>query len=329
MILSALLVYGRAARVMMQRTRAAFVVRSKVNTLLVNRHLQADAVILITANSGYLPSLASRRPQLVIYTDYGNLISKTLQDRGFALDERKTYPLWNVLERRALSMQDRVFVMGKHVKPALEAAYGIAPAKVTVVGAGPGLDVDIERDRGIKDPSNRVDFVCRQTGESKGARGAAASLRPSPRRLSGRGSARGDRQPGGCTWSRVSRQALGARAQGTLLFVQRIYHAGLQRAAGFGVPRGDVVQMRVHRYRHRFHAGDSSGTGSPDISSNPEIPLHWQIASWRCSAIPIKTRSMGERGYAAAKQYWNWDAVVGRMLERDYAGRAVLARHGA
>jgi phosphatidylinositol alpha-1,6-mannosyltransferase len=29
---------------------------------------------------------------------------------------------------------------------------------------------------------------------------------------------------------------------------------------------------------------------------------------------PDKTRSMGERGYAAAKAYWRWDAVVERML---------------
>jgi glycosyltransferase involved in cell wall biosynthesis len=31
-------------------------------------------------------------------------------------------------------------------------------------------------------------------------------------------------------------------------------------------------------------------------------------------ADPEKTRSMGERGYAAAQGYWNWDAVVKRMF---------------
>jgi glycosyltransferase involved in cell wall biosynthesis len=29
---------------------------------------------------------------------------------------------------------------------------------------------------------------------------------------------------------------------------------------------------------------------------------------------PEKTRSMGERGFAAARQYWSWAAVVARML---------------
>jgi glycosyltransferase involved in cell wall biosynthesis len=34
----------------------------------------------------------------------------------------------------------------------------------------------------------------------------------------------------------------------------------------------------------------------------------------RLLADPAGTRAMGERGYAAAKRYWNWDAVVARML---------------
>jgi hypothetical protein len=128
-ILSAHWVYRGAARVMRDRTRAAFIARSKVNTRLVERHPAVDAVILITANSGYRP-FQSPRPRLAIYTDYGNLLSKALPDRGFALDERKTYSTWNELEREAFLAQDRVFVMGAHVKPALEAAYGIPALKV-------------------------------------------------------------------------------------------------------------------------------------------------------------------------------------------------------
>ena len=51
---------------------------------------------------------------------------------GFALDERKTSAEWNRLERQALGIQDRVFVMGQHVKPAMQASYGIAPEKIAV-----------------------------------------------------------------------------------------------------------------------------------------------------------------------------------------------------
>jgi glycosyltransferase involved in cell wall biosynthesis len=36
---------------------------------------------------------------------------------------------------------------------------------------------------------------------------------------------------------------------------------------------------------------------------------------------PHKTRSMGERGYAAAKAYWHWDAVAERMLSEMTACR--------
>jgi glycosyltransferase involved in cell wall biosynthesis len=30
---------------------------------------------------------------------------------------------------------------------------------------------------------------------------------------------------------------------------------------------------------------------------------------------PRRTRSMGERGYAAARRYWRWDLVASRMLQ--------------
>ncbi len=315
MIFSALLVYGRAARVMMQRTRAAYVVRSKVNTLLVNRHLQADAVILITANSGYLPSIASRRPQLVIYTDYGNLISKTLQDRGFALDERKTYPLWNVLERRALSMQDRVFVMGKHVKPALEAAYDIAPTKVTVVGAGPGLDVDIERDRGIKDPSNRAILFVGKLAKVKGievllnAFGQVRAAYPDAvmHVVSGNAVA----APGVVFHGKLSERELKELFYSCNVFTMPAFKEPLglvfleamwSKCACIGTATGsmpELIEDGVTGYL--VEPGDSAGLANCLMALLRD---------------PDKTRSMGERGYAAAKQYWNWDAVVGRMLSK-------------
>ena len=259
MIASAHWVYRRAARVMMERTRAAFVARSRVNTILVNQHPQADAVILITANSGYASSIASRRPQLIVYTDYGNLLSKALPDRGFELEERKTYPLWNQLERQALLIQDRVFVMGQHVKPAMEAAYGIPPEKIAVVGAGPGLDVDIERDRGIKDPSNRTILFVGKLAAVKGLDvllQAFAIVRDAyPDAILHVVTGNPVAAPGVVFHGKLC----GARAQGAVLFVQHIHHAGVQRALGFGVFGGDVVKMRVHRYYHRFHAGVHPG----------------------------------------------------------------------
>jgi glycosyltransferase involved in cell wall biosynthesis len=313
MLVSALWVYGRAARVMMQRTRAAYIARSRVNTLLVNRHLEADAVILITANSGYLPSIASRRPQLVIYTDYGNLISKTLQDRGFALDERKIYPLWNVLERRALAMQDRVFVMGEHVKPALEAAYDISSKKVTAVGAGPGLDVDIERDRGIKDPSNRAILFVGKLAKVKGLEvllEAFSQVRAAyPDAVMHVVSGKQVAARGVVFHGELSERELKELFYSCNVFAMPAFKEPLglvfleamwSKCACIGTTTGsmpELIQEGVSGYL--VEPGDSAGLANCLIALLSD---------------PQKTRSMGERGYAAAKQYWNWDAVAGRML---------------
>ncbi len=320
MLVSALVVYGRAARVMMQRTRAAFVARSKVNTILVNQHAAADAAILITANSGYLSSIASRRPQLAIYTDYGNLMSKTLQGGGFALDERKTYPLWNELERRTLGMQDCVFVMGKHVKPALEAAYGISHEKVMAVGAGPGLDVDIERDRGIKDPSNRSILFVGKLPKVKGlevllqafvqvrATYPDAALHV----VTGTPMAAA---PGVVFHGKLSERELKDLFYTCNVFTMPAFKEPLglvfleamwSKCACIGTNTGSMPEMiREGETGWLVEPGDS------DALANRLMEL---------LSDPAKTRSMGERGYATATAYWRWDAVVERMLSEIRAG---------
>ena len=313
-IVNALWVYGRAARRMMYRTRAAFIARSKVNTLLVKRHAEVDAVILITANSGYSGSLASRRPRLVIYTDYGNLISKRLEDRGFALDERMTYPLWNELERRTLCMQDRVFVMGKHVKPALEAAYGVMPGKVAAIGAGPGLDADIERDRGVKDPSNRSILFVGKLAKVKGlevllqAFAKVRALYP-------------DAVLHVVTGNPVD--ALGVVFHGKLSereLKELFYACNIFTMPAFKEPLGLVfleamwskcacIGTRTGSMPELIREGETGCLVEPGDSSALANCLVELLAD------PDKTRSMGERGYTAAKAYWHWDAVVERMLE--------------
>jgi glycosyltransferase involved in cell wall biosynthesis len=312
-IASALWVYGGAARVMMQRTRAAFIARSKVNTRLVNQHAEADTVILIAANSGYSGSLASRRPRLAIYTDYGNLISKTLEDRGFALDERRTYAVWNELERRTLCMQDRVFVMGKHVKPALEAAYGVAPAKVTAVGAGPGLDVDIERDRGMKDPSNRSILFVGKLAKVKGlevllqafARVRAAYPDAVLHVVTGNPVA----APGVVFHGKLSERELKDLFYACNVFTMPAFKEPLglvfleamwSKCACIGTRTGSMPEIiRDGETGYLVEPGDSAALADRLLG---------------LLADPLKTRSMGEDGYAAARAYWHWDAVVGRML---------------
>jgi hypothetical protein len=86
MTLDALLQYGGSARAMMERTRSAFIARSRACKAIVDRHPDTDVVLLIAANyNNYWGDNRPSAKQFVIYTNYMNLISKALPDHGFAL----------------------------------------------------------------------------------------------------------------------------------------------------------------------------------------------------------------------------------------------------
>jgi glycosyltransferase involved in cell wall biosynthesis len=320
MLLSARWVYGRSAHVMRDRTRAAFVARSRVNMRLLERHSDVDAVILITGNSGYVPAPPARGPQRVIYTDYGNLLSKRLADRGFELHERNTYPLWNVLERCALLLQDRVFVMGAHVKPAMESAYQLPPGTVSTVGAGPGLDVDIERDLGVKDPSNRSILFVGKLAAVKGLHvllEAFAVVREAyPDAVLHVVTGDPVAAPGVVFHGKLAQAELKALFYSCSIFTMPAFKEPLglvyleamwSKCACIGTRTGSMPEFIEEGVSgHLVEPGDSAALAD------------------RLKALlgdPLRTRSMGERGYAAARQYWSWDAVVARML-REMRGRS-------
>jgi glycosyltransferase involved in cell wall biosynthesis len=313
MLVSAGWSYRRAAWVLLGRTRAAFVARSRVNTLLVNRHLDVDGVILLVASSGYDAALSQRRPRLMLYTDYGNLLSKALPDHGFALSERRVHPSWNVLEREALLVQDRVFVMGAGVRAAMESAYRIPAGKIAAVGAGPGLDVDVVRDSGVKDASNRTVLFVGKLAAVKGlavlleAFAAVRGVFPdavlhvvtvdsvaAPGVVSHRGLSESELKE---LFYRCSIFAMPAFKEPLgLVFLE----AMLSKCACVGTTVGsmpELIQDGVTGYV--IEPGDASALAARLIDLLGDA---------------AKTRAMGERAYGAAKDYWNWDAVAKRML---------------
>ena len=221
--------------------------------------------------------------------------------------------MWNRLERETLLMQDRVFVMGQHVKPAMEAAYGMAPEKIVAVGAGPGLDVDIERDRGSKDSANRSILFVGKLAPVKGLAvllQAFAVVRP----------AYPDAVLHVVTGSRV--EAPGVEFHGKLSqreLKELFYRCSIFAMPAFKEPLGLVFLEAM--WSKCACVGTSTGS-MPEIiqdgvSGYLVAPGDSQALADRLTRLladPAGTRAMGERGYAAAKRYWNWDAVVARML---------------
>lgn len=326
MIASAVFHYGRDARLMIERTPAAFASRSLVCKSIVDRHPHVNIVMLIAANHDNYHG--ERRPTdklFCIYTDYMNLLSKALPDSGFKLDERRTLPRWNELESRILRAQDRIFVMGAHVKPAMVASYPVDADKVTVVGAGPGLDVDIERDGISKDHrSQRILFVGKLP-QKKGlgvllqAFAKVRAVYPAAQLHVVTGSPVSG--PGIVFHGRTSASELKALFYSATIFTMPAYkeplglvylEAMLAKCVCVGTSTGSMPELIEEGV-----TGSLVSPGDFDALADRLIAL---------LSDPDRMREMGEAGYRRARAYWNWDAVVERMQS---VWREWLAAHPA
>jgi len=157
---NALLVYKLGFRHYLNRTYAAYVARSKANDTIVREHNRVDAVILIGANC--LNFWKVKKPGMIytIFTDHTNMLSKKIcaemaskktPNYDYDMPEARVHSNWNMIEKHILAQQDHIFVMGSHVKDSMVCDLDIDPSKITIVGGGPNLDLDIERDSKFKD----------------------------------------------------------------------------------------------------------------------------------------------------------------------------------
>lgn len=147
----AFVIYRTSFRRYLHRTYTAFWVMSKAANVLVERNRDVDLVLVLNSSYIDLNKYKNKNIKYAIFTDHTNMLSKRLPDYGFDIPEAKVYPGWNQIERDMYSLQDNIFVMGNHVKDSLVNDYGIDHKKVTVVGGGPNMDIDIEADHIKKD----------------------------------------------------------------------------------------------------------------------------------------------------------------------------------
>ncbi len=315
MTVSARLHYGRDAALMADRTRAAFVARSRANKELVDRHPEATLVLQITANFDTYRGPRPAGKRFVIYTDHMNLMSKHLPATpGFVLHERKPAPEWNRIEHEILHAQDHIVVMGSHVKPAIEALYDMPPSRVTVIGTGPGNDLDIVRDGGTKDASGKsILFV----GKLAGVKGLGVLLEAFELVRA---------QVPDAVLHVVTRREVSAPRRGP----SRRHRRGATEEAFLlrqHIPRCRRTRSRSGSCTWRRCWPDARAS-VPDTGAMPElirdgetgyvVPVGDSAAlAARLVAMlqdPARTRLMGERGYESVREYWDWDAVVGRLL---------------
>lgn len=147
--------YGTTFLRYLRRTAAANRAYAMASDRVVQDLPNVDIVIQIGAN--HAPYWNSRRPGTLYatYTDHTNLLSKRLPDFGMRFPQRAIKSSWNAIEKSNLLLQDHVFVMSSHVKQSMVEDYQVPPEHISVVGAGPNADVDIDRDGQQKDYSGQ------------------------------------------------------------------------------------------------------------------------------------------------------------------------------
>jgi glycosyltransferase involved in cell wall biosynthesis len=173
--------------------------------------------------------------------------------------------------------------------------------------------VDIERDRGMKDPSNRSILFVGKLAKVKGlevllqafARVRAAYPDAVLHVVTGNPVA----APGVVFHGKLSERELKDLFYACNVFTMPAFKEPLglvfleamwSKCACIGTYTGSMPEMiRDGETGYLVEPGDSAA-----LADRLLVLL----------ADPLKTRSMGEGGYAAARAYWHWDAVVGRML---------------
>jgi glycosyltransferase involved in cell wall biosynthesis len=315
MIVSALLTYRRDAHALINRTAAAFEARSKACKVLVDRNLDVQIVLMLGAtNSSMYWGPLPPGIRFAFYTDYMNLITKGLPDPGIELLERSVSAHWNVLEGEFLRTLWHIFVMGAHVRAAIAAAYEVPIEKITVIGAGPAQDVDIERDGYSKRFDNQTLLF---VGKRATVKGLGVLLQAFSRVRA---------EHPGAILHVVANQTV--NMQGVICHQavepaslrQLYYAASIFVMPAFKEPLGLVFLEAM--WSKCACVGTTTGS-MPEIIQDGEtgllVPPGDDLAlAARLSELlgdPRRTRSMGERGYAAARRYWRWDLVASRMLQ--------------
>jgi glycosyltransferase involved in cell wall biosynthesis len=142
----ALLSYGTDFRNYIRRTRMHNRAFARATEIVLGNHPNTNMLIQMGGDFSTYWKRKSPGVLYAVFTDHTNMLSKRLPDFGMLFPERSVIPTWNQVEREVFSQQDLIFVVGRHVKQSMIDDYGVPSARVSVVGAGPNLDVDIERD---------------------------------------------------------------------------------------------------------------------------------------------------------------------------------------
>jgi glycosyltransferase involved in cell wall biosynthesis len=314
MYASAFCTYGRRFREYVNHTAIAEWVRSRASEKLIEQHRGIDAVIgLPTIGRGFVTRKRTG-VRYALLTDHVNLLSKKLPDLGVPFMERGASSSWNDVERRALAAQDCVLVLGAYVKDCIVHDYGIPAEQVTVIGAGPVLDVDARRDGIEKDYAGQNVLFVGLDAQRKGL----STLEAAFERVSAR-------------FPRATLHIVGVEGKSTAStryhgvvrgapLKSLFYSAQVFALPSLREPFGLVFLEAM--YAKNVCIGTTLGA-MPEIIRDNETGF--VVAPGDASSLadriiwlfehPQEMKRMAEAGYARASRHYNWASTTEKILK--------------
>jgi|GEM_PF-1023212 len=319
--INALFRYKARFRQFMNNTYAWYFAFSKFNDSLLRKDREIDVVILFQS---YAQNFwKKKRPDVLyaIFTDHTNLLSKKLPDYGYIAPEKSVHPRWNRIEQKILSQQDHIFVLGAHVQQSMVEDYSIDPQKITVVGAGASLDIDIERDGIEKNYRGRqvlfVGFDPERKGLKVVERAFRSVLNDFPDAILNVVGVSGTSSKNMVYHGKLPPETLKSLHYESQIFVL----PALREPFGYSfleamLAKNVCIGTNIEAIPEVIKQGETGYV----IEPNDDKMLAERISGLLAS--PDLLRKMGEQAYKTVKARWGWDRAVERMIEQIYRGLA-------
>jgi glycosyltransferase involved in cell wall biosynthesis len=310
--------HGRAWKAYWVHTPYAFDHLSRVAEQEIRR---AGASVVLQSGVLFAPGRAAGPFHL--YVDHTRAIAERYEPAPGLPPPLPADPAWRAREERVYRAASTIFSMSEFAARSLVRDYGVEPARVRVVGAGPNV-VPRPCDRGAERVPAILfvgrDFAAKGGPELLDAFRRVRAAHPAARLWIVSQGPAGPLPPGATFHGTVGADVLAGLYSRASVFalptLREAFGLAFVEAMSFGLP---VVGSRIEAIP------EIVGEGEAGLLVPPRDPAALAAALSSLLADPARGRALGAAGRARAAERFGWDRAVGRMLEALRPGRALPA----